>query len=80
MVKKAARAIELHRSVSAGGVAQMRPVAAVELPRGELAFAAQGYHVMLIGLARELRQGERFALTLRLERAGPLPATVLVRV
>jgi copper(I)-binding protein len=75
-----ARSIELHRSVSENGVVQMRPAEAIELPRGELVFAAQGYHVMLIGLTRELRAGERFPLTLRFERAAPLPATVQVRM
>jgi copper(I)-binding protein len=74
-----ARTVELHTHLMEGGIARMRPVDAVEVPAGApVAFAPGGLHVMLTGLARPLRQGETFPLTLLFEKAGRV--TVQVRV
>jgi copper(I)-binding protein len=74
-----ARTVELHTHLMEGGIARMRPVDAVEVPAGApVAFAPGGLHVMLTGLARQLRQGETFPLTLVFEKAGRV--TVQVRV
>jgi copper(I)-binding protein len=83
-----ARAVELHRSTSGSammggmvmnGVMSMERVRAVTVPpRGVVTFAPGGYHVMLIGLRRELRPSERFPLQLHFASAGWTTVTVSV--
>ncbi len=61
----------LHRSAAAGGVMQMRILGALLIPAGQrIALAPGGTHIMLSPLATPLKAGERFALSLRFERAG----------
>jgi copper(I)-binding protein len=84
-----ARAVELHRSSSGtatmggmvmNGVMSMRRVRAVTVPaHGTVTFAPGGYHVMLIGLRRDLRPNERFPLRLHFASAGWTTVTVGVR-
>ncbi len=71
---------ELHEHVHAEGLMKMQQVPSVEVPAGgELRFAPMGYHVMLFGLERQLKDGERFPLTLTFERAGALEIEVQVQ-
>lgn len=66
-----ASAVELHLSAIEDGVMRMRQVETIEVPaRGEVRLAPGGYHLMLIGLRRELQDGDRFPVTLEFERAG----------
>ncbi|MBW8269654.1 copper chaperone PCu(A)C [Caldovatus aquaticus] len=68
-----ARAVELHTHIREGDVLRMRPVPAIELPPGaEVRLAPGGLHLMLIGLQRPLREGDRVPVTLTLERGGTL--------
>ena len=62
----------LHTStVTAEGVAEMRPVDSVEIPPGgEAKLAPRGTHIMLMGLKSPLVAGRSFPLTLEFERAG----------
>jgi periplasmic copper chaperone A len=75
-----ARSVEMHTSaVDAQGVASMRPVQGVDLPPGGQAqFAPGGLHVMLIGLAKPLVEGDEFPLTLTFEQAGNVSVKVAV--
>jgi len=74
-----ARAVELHLSVVEDGVMRMRQVDAVSVPpRGELRLQPGGYHLMLIDLARELKEGDRFDLTLDFEKSGVRVVEVVV--
>jgi periplasmic copper chaperone A len=71
---------EVHETVTEAGVARMRPVDAVVIaPNGRLEFRPGGYHLMLSGLTRPLKEGERFAATLVFERAGRVVVTFAVR-
>ncbi len=72
---------ELHEHAHVGGVMQMREVAGgIPLPAGaEVSFQPGGYHVMLLELPRQLKDGEQFPLTLRFEKAGELTVEVPVR-
>ncbi len=75
-----AQAVELHQSRLVSDVIQMRPVERVEVPAGgRVTLAPGGYHLMLIGLRRELRPGERFPIVLRFERGGEIAVDVEVR-
>ena len=59
------RAVELHRTVAADGVARMEPVDGVTLaPGASASFAPGGLHVMLIGVERALAEGDTFGLAL----------------
>jgi len=70
---------ELHTHVMDGGVARMRPVESIALPAGgTVRLAPGGDHIMLMGLKRPLRVGERFAVTLRLDGGQAVEAEVEV--
>jgi hypothetical protein len=78
-VSPVARRAELHAHIKEGGVMRMRKVAGVDLAPGASAvFEPGGYHVMLMGLKEPLKQGARFPLTLRFEKAGDIDVTVTV--
>ena len=75
-----AQAAELHgTTVTAEGVARMRPAEAVEIPPGgEAKLAPGGLHVMLVGLGSPLVEGTSFPMTLVFERAGEVEVKVMV--
>ena len=65
---------EIHETKVEGGMAMMRPVEGVEIkPRGgSVQLKPGGLHVMLTGLVRPLKEGERIKLSLTFERAGTI--------
>jgi copper(I)-binding protein len=69
----AARDSELHEMAMDGaGVMRMRPVGSLALPAGQTVSLRPGmgsHHLMLMGLKRELKEGDRVALTLQLRSA-----------
>jgi copper(I)-binding protein len=76
-----AHVAELHTTSESGGVMQMRPVDAVEVPaHGEAQLKPGGTHAMLIGLMHSLEAGSTTTLTLTFERAGSVDVTAVVRV
>lgn len=71
---------ELHEHVHADGLMKMQQVQQVDIPAGgEAIFAPMAYHVMLFGLQRQMKAGERFPLILRFEQAGVLEVEVTVQ-
>jgi copper(I)-binding protein len=75
-----AEAAELHISEMNGDVMTMRPIAFVEVPAdGEAELKPGGMHIMLIGLKRDLKAGEKIALTLVFENAGRIDVKAEVR-
>lgn len=75
----AARAVELHTHAQEGGIMRMRPVPDIPIPPGaEARLAPGGLHVMLIGLNRPFRAGDRVPLTLTFERAGTVVVELAV--
>jgi hypothetical protein len=77
-----ARTVEIHRSVvDAKSVMRMRAVDGVDLPpRSELKLRHGGeHHLMLIDLKAPLKNGDRFPMTLRFEKAGEREVTVWVQ-
>lgn len=55
-----------------GGVMRMRQVTdGIGVPaKGSVELRPGSFHIMFMGLKRQLRQGERFPVTLRFQRAG----------
>jgi len=76
-----AERVELHRMTLDADVMHMRPVQAIELPAQSSTALRHGgqYHLMLIGLKRPLKDGERFDMTLNFERAGSQTVKVWVQ-
>jgi len=64
--------VQLHTMSMDGGVMRMRQVTdGIAIPaRGSAELKPGSYHLMFMGLRRQLRQGERFPVTLRFQRAG----------
>ncbi len=75
-----AKSIELHTVIKSGDVIQMRPVEAIEVPaNASVALQPGGFHVMLIGLKRDLKLGDTFDITLQFEQAGPVTVQAVVK-
>ncbi|MEJ2305790.1 MAG: copper chaperone PCu(A)C [Anaerolineales bacterium] len=73
--------VEMHETRIQGDVAEMAPVARVDVPaRGSVEFKPGGYHVMLVGLTQDLNEGDTLKLTLRFEKSGEMPLDVPVRM
>ncbi|MDX5362537.1 MAG: copper chaperone PCu(A)C [Pseudazoarcus pumilus] len=67
----AAKVVELHEmTLGADKVMRMRAVEGLDLPAGKpVALTSGGYHVMLIDLAAQVKEGDRVPLTLTVELA-----------
>jgi len=66
----AAKDTQIHQSTMKGDVMSMLPVDEVSLPAGEpVVFDANGYHVMLMGLVKQVKEGEAVPLTLKIKNA-----------
>lgn len=72
---------ELHQSKQEGNMMSMAPVpGGIDIPSGVTVELKPGdYHVMLIGLKRDLTAGERLTITLQLERNGTVTVEAEVR-
>jgi hypothetical protein len=67
----AAEHAELHMHAAENGIMKMRPVEAIEIAPGQhIVLQPGGFHLMLMGLAAPLVEGESFPLTLTFEKAG----------
>jgi copper(I)-binding protein len=77
---EAARKADIHETRIQNDVARMVPVPRLDVPaRGRVEFKPGGYHVMLIGLTRDLKAGETLALTLQFEKSGAIRLDVPIR-
>jgi copper(I)-binding protein len=77
-----ARVVEFHRSVmDAQNVMRMRAIDGIDLPsKAELQLRHGGEdHLMLIALKQPLKDGDRFPMTLRFEKAGEREVMVWVQ-
>jgi copper(I)-binding protein len=76
-----AQAVELHESkMDSNNVMSMSPVDSIVVPAsGQAELKPGGYHVMFIGLKRELKVGDTVTLTLKFEKAGDIAVTATVK-
>ena len=59
---------------------QMSPVPNIPVPaNGKVELKPGGFHLMLIGLTRPLKIGDKVQLTLNFEKAGKIPVTAEVQ-
>lgn len=76
----AAERAALHRDTMENGIMRMRPVESLEIEPGKSAILKPGsMHIMLMGLARPLKQGESFPMTLAFEHAGKIKVEIPVQ-
>jgi copper(I)-binding protein len=62
---------EIHEMAMEGQVMRMRQVKSIDLPAGKpVVLASGGYHVMLLDLKRQLKEGENVDLTLVVQDAA----------
>jgi copper(I)-binding protein len=75
----AAHGAEIHASISANGVVEMRRIEALPIDAGaSVELAPGGTHVMLVGLAAPLAAGAKVELTLVFAAAGEIAIEVPV--
>ena len=75
----AARAVELHKMELEDGMMKMHRVESIRIPAGgQVELKPGGYHLMVIGLNRELKEGDEVKLTLLF--TGDVAKTVTVPV
>lgn len=71
---------EFHRHIHEDGMMKMRKLSGVDLGLGKiLRFQPGGYHIMLFGVTRPLRVGDRFTVTLGTGSGESLEVDVLVK-
>lgn len=73
--------VEIHNMTMTGGVMKMFPVDGIDVPAGKtIKLAPGGYHVMLFGLKRQMKPGERVPLDLLVETADKKRETISLQV
>ena len=74
------KVVELHNVAMKEGVMSMYPVEAIEIPaNGEAVLKPGSFHVMLIGLNRDLVAGDTMTVTLTFEQAGEITLQAPIR-
>jgi copper(I)-binding protein len=76
-----ASAVEMHQSQQQGDLMKMAQVDAIDLPAGKsVNLATGGYHLMLIGLKQQLKEGSTVPLTLVVQSSKGKRTQVTVAV
>jgi len=71
--------VQIHQMSMTNDVMHMGPVDAVALPAGKtVALDPEGYHVMLMGLTGQIKEGDQVPLTLTVENAKGVRETLQV--
>jgi periplasmic copper chaperone A len=72
-----AKEIQIHSMITEAGVMKMREIKALDIPaNGKAELKPGGFHVMLIGIPDGLKEGTKFPLTLKFEKAGEITVQV----
>lgn len=66
----AAKRVEIHVMKHANGMMEMRAVESLPLPANQVVVLGSGSHIMLVGLKRPLKAGERVQIMLAVQFAG----------
>ena len=76
----AAKSVEIHDMKMDGNIMKMREVGEVELrPMSTVAMVpGGGYHIMMMGLTKPLKVGDKFPMTLTFQKAGKIEVSVSV--
>jgi hypothetical protein len=75
-----AEKVELHEVRNEAGVMAMRPIDKLSVPAGGVVeLKPGGYHVMLLGLKRDLNPGDSVPVTLTFQKSAPVTVNAQVR-
>jgi len=75
-----AKIVQIHQSKMDNDVMSMQPVEFVPLPAGKtVAIEPEGYHVMLIDLVGQVKEGDEVPLTLVVENAKGVKESIEVK-
>jgi copper(I)-binding protein len=75
-----AKMVQIHQSSMKDDVMSMRQVESVELPAGKaVSFDPHGYHVMLMDLTAQVKEGDKVPLILTVENAKGEKETIQVQ-
>lgn len=76
-----AAAVEIHETIMEEDVMKMRQLEkGIVIPAGgQIELKPGGYHIMLIGLERDLEVGDQFPITLQFEDGGLITSQAVVR-
>lgn len=75
-----AESVELHTHIHDNGVMRMRPIEKLDLKKGEtVALQPGGHHIMLIGLTRPIKDGDKVAIDLEFSDGSHQKITAPVR-
>jgi copper(I)-binding protein len=77
-----AQVVEIHETVMDGEMMKMQMLAeGLEVPaKGEVTLKPGGYHIMLIGMQRDLEMDDTFTLKLQFEKSGTITVKPRVRL
>lgn len=76
-----ASATDMHKMEMEGDIMKMRKVDSIELPAGKgVNLASSTYHIMLVGLKRQLKEGDAISLTLVVQGKDKKRETITVKV
>jgi len=72
--------IEVHRHIYANGKMEMRPVPDMPLDaKATVDFKPGGYHLMLFGLQREIKVGDKIPIVFEFEKLKPITVVAEVK-
>ena len=73
-----AKSTELHAMTMDGNVMKMREAGSVDIKPSEkiVMHPGDGYHIMLVGLTKPLKNGDQFPMTLTFAKAGKIVINV----
>ena len=75
-----AELVQMHETIIKNGLAEMKEVKSVSIPTNMLVeFKPGGYHVMLIGLKKDLKAGEKIIFFFYFKRAGRIRLSATVK-
>ena len=70
----------IHNHINDKGIMKMRAVQQIAIPANDtIKLQPGGFHIMLMGLKKPLREGDKFDLTLIFKRTGTVLCSVLVK-
>ncbi len=76
-----AATVELHQMEMSGEMMKMRQVDGIDLPAGKGVNLSRGsYHIMLVGLKRQLKQGDAVDITLQVQGKNKKRENITVKV
>jgi copper(I)-binding protein len=71
--------VETHVTVKDGDIMRMREVKGYEVPaKGSFELKPGGAHLMLVGIKKPFKEGDRIPVTLRFEKAGEVKTQFVV--